>query len=349
MILQSKIITCLRLAQRGKLILRGRISRNKVIVVLLSVIGLSACVSTAVAPLGRDLSPPATENQAVPRVYDHHTVRKGESMYAIATQYGLKYKQLAKWNHIKEPSLIHPGQMLRLSAPYDPVRKTTRWRPAPLVLQKVSKKEVTQPSSKAPLSQRPLPPPKVSVARAAPSKSSPKPLPKKTPQKRTPPKKSTAAKTSSSPKPAKSSGKNHATVKKSTPTKTVSVPKRKSGNDTWHWPSQGKLVRNFTQSGNRGLDISGRFGGPIHAAADGRVVYTGSGLRGYGKLIIIKHNAQYLSAYGNNDRMLVQEGNRVKGGQKIAEMGKDGANRAILHFEIRKGGKPVDPLRYLAP
>jgi len=89
------------------------------------------------------------------------------------------------------------------------------------------------------------------------------------------------------------------------------------------------------------------FGSPIYAAADGKVVYIGSGLRGYGKLIIIKHNRDYLSAYANNDRMLVKEGKSVLMGQKIAEMGRTGSDLAMLHFEIRKNGKPVDPIKYL--
>ncbi len=117
----------------------------------------------------------------------------------------------------------------------------------------------------------------------------------------------------------------------------------------WVWPSQGALIGRFSSNGslNKGIDIAGELGQPVSAASDGSVVYAGSGLRGYGELVIIKHNDTYVSAYGHNRRLLVQEGQRVKAGQTIAEMGSTGADRVKLHFEIRRQGKPVDPLQYL--
>nr|WP_298143691.1 peptidoglycan DD-metalloendopeptidase family protein [uncultured Pseudomonas sp.] len=117
----------------------------------------------------------------------------------------------------------------------------------------------------------------------------------------------------------------------------------------WVWPSKGALVGRFSSNGslNKGIDIAGELGQPVSAASDGSVVYAGSGLRGYGELVIIKHNDTYVSAYGHNRRLLVQEGQRVKAGQTIAEMGSTGADRVKLHFEIRRQGKPVDPLQYL--
>lgn len=115
----------------------------------------------------------------------------------------------------------------------------------------------------------------------------------------------------------------------------------------WHWPAKGKVVTSFSRSGGKGIDIAGRFGQPIQAAADGEVVYSGSGLIGYGQLIIVKHNKRYLSAYAHNNKILVKEGDTVRGGQRIAEMGRSGSNRAMLHFEIRRDGKPTNPMRYL--
>jgi lipoprotein NlpD len=116
----------------------------------------------------------------------------------------------------------------------------------------------------------------------------------------------------------------------------------------WQWPTSGKLVTKYSPAnGKKGLDIGGKLGQAIKAAADGKVVYSGSGLIGYGNLIIIKHNDMYLSAYGHNRRLLVKEGTMVKQGQKIAEMGDSGKNGVTLHFEIRRDGKPVDPLGYL--
>ncbi|NCN89267.1 MAG: peptidoglycan DD-metalloendopeptidase family protein [Gallionella sp.] len=116
----------------------------------------------------------------------------------------------------------------------------------------------------------------------------------------------------------------------------------------WRMPSRGKLIAGFSKSANRkGVDFGGTRGQKVTASAAGKVVYAGSGLRGYGKLVIIKHNAIYLSAYAHNDRIVVKEGQNVRQGQKIAEMGDTDADRVKLHFEIRKQGKPVDPARYL--
>lgn len=113
----------------------------------------------------------------------------------------------------------------------------------------------------------------------------------------------------------------------------------------WQWPVKGEVIARFAQS--KGIDIAGQMGANINAAADGRVVYAGNGLRGYGQLLIIKHNEQFLSAYAHNSQLLAKEGDWVKLGQPIALMGRTDTNRVKLHFEIRKDGKPVDPLKYL--
>ena len=113
------------------------------------------------------------------------------------------------------------------------------------------------------------------------------------------------------------------------------------------WPAQGQLIGSFDDVKNKGLDIAGKAGDPILASADGRVVYAGAGLRGYGNLIILKHNNTYLTAYAHNQTLLVKEDQSVKKGQKIAEMGNSDADRVKLHFEVRRQGKPVDPAKYL--
>jgi lipoprotein NlpD len=117
----------------------------------------------------------------------------------------------------------------------------------------------------------------------------------------------------------------------------------------WRWPTDGSVIGQFGQSalGGNGIDISGRAGQPVLAAAGGEVVYSGSGLIGYGRLIIVKHNQTYLSAYGHNRELRVVEGDRVSAGQTIALMGEGPGRKPVLHFEIRRNGKPVDPLRYL--
>lgn len=115
----------------------------------------------------------------------------------------------------------------------------------------------------------------------------------------------------------------------------------------WIWPANGSVLAGFDESKNKGLDIGGNSGDAVLAAADGRVVYAGEGLRGYGKLIILKHNNTYLTAYAHNKTLLVKEDAAVKRGQKIAEMGDTDADRVKLHFEVRKQGKPVDPAKYM--
>ncbi|MDT8407538.1 MAG: peptidoglycan DD-metalloendopeptidase family protein [Methylococcales bacterium] len=115
----------------------------------------------------------------------------------------------------------------------------------------------------------------------------------------------------------------------------------------WKWPIQGKVVSDFVASGRKGIDIAGRAGQAVAAAEAGKVVYAGSGLRGYGNLVIVKHNETFLSAYANNQALLVQEGQRVNKGQAIAEVGKNALGQPRLHFQIRQSGKPVNPLNFL--
>lgn len=129
----------------------------------------------------------------------------------------------------------------------------------------------------------------------------------------------------------------------------TSPPVSASAQGKWLWPATGTLVGLFSSntSLNKGIDIAGQLGQPVLATAAGSVVYAGSGLRGYGELVIIKHNDTFISAYGHNRRLLVNEGQQVKAGQQIAEMGSTGTDRVKVHFEIRRQGKPVDPLQYL--
>ena len=132
-------------------------------------------------------------------------------------------------------------------------------------------------------------------------------------------------------------------------TTTTSQPPLLTGAPKWQWPVEGRVLSGFHGNNglNKGIDIGGNLGQPVLAAASGQIVYAGSGLRGYGKLLIIKHNETYLSAYAHNPHLLVKEGDVVKAGQKIADMGSSGTDRVKLHFEIRREGTPVDPMKYL--
>ncbi len=167
--------------------------------------------------------------------------------------------------------------------------------------------------------------------------------------------------------PRARSAANSASAPASSPTRKSQTRYKKSQNDTkpvqekvanqrdkkvsmiWQWPVTGPVIESYSLAGriNKGIDLAGRHGEPVHSAADGRVVYSGEGLVGYGNLVIIKHNDRYLSAYAHNSRILVNEGQSVKAGQKIAEIGSTGTSRDKLHFEIRRDGKPVNPMQYL--
>ncbi len=142
----------------------------------------------------------------------------------------------------------------------------------------------------------------------------------------------------------------HRIVTRSTNKKYAALQENKKNTKiTWRWPTAGKIISRYSDKdpGKKGLDIAGRIGQPIYAAARGEVVYSGNGLRGYGNLIIIKHNDIYFSAYAHNRHLFVKEAEKVKLGQKIADMGNSEASRPMLHFEIRRNGKPSNPLRYL--
>jgi lipoprotein NlpD len=141
------------------------------------------------------------------------------------------------------------------------------------------------------------------------------------------------------------------TAEAATPTRPAAASSSApSANDEglgFAWPASGSVIGGFDEAKNKGLDIAGKAGDPVLAAADGQVVYAGAGLRGYGNLIILKHNNTFLTAYAHNQALLVKEDQKVRKGQKIAEMGKTDADRVKLHFEIRRQGKPVDPAKYL--
>ena len=240
-----------------------------------------------------------------------YRVQRGDTLYSIAFRHGLDYREVAEWNRIAPPYTIYPGRALRLS----PVRESPK-REAAAAPASASSAPSVQSSRSASSTPGPFEP----VAGAsAPSASGTSALP-------TP---------ATSPKPA-------------APSLSDATP-ASSGDVAWHWPADGQVVGTFTAGDpvRQGIDIAGDPGAPVRAAADGTVVYSGNGLIGYGELIIVKHNPAFLSAYGHNRKRLVQEGDRVKAGQTIAEMGASGASRNELHFEIRRNGKPSNPLDYL--
>lgn len=298
----------------------------------LSCLLLAGCFSQQPAP-AVDRSSTAQSRApaaAQPGGPGYYTVKRGDTLYRIALENGQDYNDIATWNNLANPSSIREGQVLRVAPPVAAGESKGAVVTKPILTEPVIEmRSLDQPSSastsnnlkreprvgKEPYSDEAYA--RLNKPADAPAKPVEAPLQAK-PETKTEP---TAA-----PVVAVAAGPDD-------------VP--------WIWPSAGRLISPFSDSGNKGLDFAGKAGDAVQAAGDGKVVYAGAGLRGYGELIIIKHNATFLSAYAHNRKILVKEGQQVSRGQKIAEMGNTDADTVKLHFEIRKQGKPVDPAQYL--
>lgn len=240
-------------------------------------LGLVACQGAPVVPVS-DLSAGKSAHAA-------RVVREGDTLYTIAWEAGLDYREVARWNGIGPPYRLQTGQTIYLSGK-SAAQSVARVDTKPVAVEVVPEQQPTA------------------------SPAAPIEVP--------------------------------AVAKSSTP-----VAREETGHG-WIWPAEGELTAQFNeQAGNNGIDISGLDGSPVRASANGKVVYAGTGLRGYGVLLIIKHDDTYLSAYAHNRAVMVREGEDVKKGQVIAEMGQSGADSVRLHFEIRRDGQPVDPMRFL--
>ncbi len=270
-----------------------------------------------------------------------YTVKRGDTLYQIALDHGLDYRELAALNNLENINLIRVGQVLQLKAPGEGESTTTSTgvvitplKPAPAVTE-----------NKAPVAAAAAP----AVARNSDNfKSSPKAVkePYSEQAVRDVAKGPLAPEVVAVAPPPATPG----TASKPDAPRNVATDADDENKVDWVWPAKGKIVGNFSETANlKGIDIAGTAGTPVLASAAGTVVYAGTGLRGYGKLIIIKHNKTYLSAYAHNREILVKEGQTVTRGQKIAEMGNTDTTEVKLHFEIRRLGKPMDPTRFLPP
>lgn len=260
---------------------------------------------------------------AGPRTY---IVKRGDTLYSIALEQGVDHRELAQTNRIDDPSKIRLGQELRLPAAEE--------RPGAQVGSTRPYRDVeSRPLSAAPGTAQPAQP-----AAEGGMKTSPK-------AQRLPYSEQNLASLSrGETKPEARLEPRPEAAKPAAP-----PPERDPDAIEFAWPARGRVLQAFSEPNNKGLDIAGKPGDPVLAAAAGRVMYTGTGIRGYGKLIVIKHDNNFNSVYAHNREILVKEGQNVTRGQRIAELGDTDADTPKLHFEIRKSGKPVDPARYLPP
>jgi lipoprotein NlpD len=285
-------------------------------------VGAHAQMATtaAVSPSESGKPLPGIENAGKP---GYLTVKPGDTLIRIGLETGQNWKDLVKWNNLEDANVLEAGQVVRVIAPgADPNAVATR--------------AVT---AQAKVEARPLDAPKLPTASATPTAAAAASAPTVSPAASSPSAAAPSAPAASASVPISAAA--------ATPPPSPAPP----GEDelSWQWPAAGSIVGNFEEARSKGLSIGGKAGEPVFAAADGRVVYAGSGLRGYGNLVILKHNNTYLSAYAHNQKLLVKEEQAVRRGQKIAEMGSTDADKVKLHFEIRKLGKPIDPAKLLPP
>lgn len=304
---------------------------------------LAACESTPAPTIERSPqtkpAPPATKPSAAKTAGskdwrpDSYIVKKGDTLFSISLEFGYYYKEIAAANNIAEPYPIKIGQKLSFTS------LNAKAAPAdskPVVMESddgVGDGVVISPIKTDPTST------------AKPTGVEAKPLPSTVTPVLTEPK------AIREPYSLEALNRKAVIAKPAEPKPTEIKPTDAKPTDdeslNWTWPTQGKTIANFDGVSNKGVDIAGSLGQSINAASGGKVIYVGSDLRGYGKLVIIKHNKIFLSVYAHNSKIIAKEGQTVAAGQKIAEMGNTDANSVNLHFEIRHQGKSVDPAKYL--
>ena len=275
-----------------------------------------------------------------PRTY---VVRKGDTLIKMGLEFGYDYKEIAQWNNLSPPYTIYVGQVLQLrenapSKPASATTNTTNQKSAVIITPLKQEDSQSTPNTPPVINE-----PKATRSAYIPNTSvvTPPVLASDTDKKNTPP-------LNVNPSSPTTLSSNPASVNNAT--KPVANNNSNMINNEkleWVWPTQGKVITTFNESNNKGIDIAGSLGQAVQAAATGKVIYSGSDLRGYGKLLIIKHNSSLISVYAHNNNLLIKEGQMVTGGQKIAEMGNSDSKIVKLHFEIRRQGKSVDPMQFL--
>lgn len=296
---------------------------------------LAACASNTPAPVEvRTAAKPEAAAAPVVARPGYYIVKRGDTLYSIARQFSRDYHELAEWNALSDPGVINVGQELRVvpagqlaaqGASAETAGVESLPVPAPAPLGGGALRSETAPPLGAAAASAPagvVTEPK--GGRLAYSEKAWKDL----------------AQVPAQSAPA-------VTERLAEPSAPESRPAAGGSDVSWMWPTAGKVIASFNDSSNKGVDLGGNVGDDVVAASGGEVKYVGSSLRGYGNLVIIKHDNNFSSVYAHNQEILVKENQQVRKGQKIATLGKSDADRPKLHFEIRRQGKPVDPLKYL--
>ena len=275
---------------------------------------------SAAAPAGSATAPSVAAETPTPKPLPgaenagkpgYYTVKPGDTLIRIGLENGQNWRDVARWSGLDNPNIIEVGQVLRVVPPAADANGVVVRPVAPAGRTEARPLDARAPDGKPAASATAV---SATLGSAATPPAAAVPAPPATPS-------------------------------------AVPAPAAREADDdvNWAWPAAGTVVSAFDDNKSKGLAIAGKPGDPVTAAADGRVVYAGSGLRGYGNLVIVKHNATYLTAYAHNQTLLVKEDQAVRRGQKIAEMGSTDAERVQLHFEIRRLGKPIDPTKLLPP
>lgn len=302
----------------------------RTVAVIFPALLLAGCISQQPVPAVDRSGSSARSVATQPTGPGYYTVKRGDTLYRIAQENGQDHRDIATWNNIANPSAIKEGQVLRVAPPGTAETAAD----GAVVTKPIAVGAVVESRSL----DQPVANPAAALQNGA-LKREPR-VGKEPYSDEAYARLNKVGGETVKPAEAKPEVKPEAV-----PTSPAVAP----GPDDvpWMWPTSAKLSAPYSDAGNKGLDFAGKAGDPVLAAGDGKVVYAGSGLRGFGELIIVKHNATYLSAYAHNRKILVKEGQQVSRGQKIAEMGNTDTDSVKLHFEIRKQGKPVDPAQYL--
>ncbi|WP_018912138.1 peptidoglycan DD-metalloendopeptidase family protein [Thiomonas sp. FB-6] len=301
--------------------------------ILLFCATLAGCSTVALNPapvVSRTATPVASAAQPVPGASaasalasvplppGYYRVQRGDTLRSIARSNGQSWQQLAAMNQLSNPNVIEVGQVLRVSPSAPPLAAAS----GAAVAAPAAAPSAPQVVALAPAGSAAQPPARAAAAASGARREAA----------------SAAAPAAARPAPAPSG-----------PATPSAGAHAVAAGLSWSWPAQGRIAQGYNGGTSKGLDIAGKAGEPVRAAAAGKVVYAGNELRGFGNLVIVKHNADYISVYAHNQKLLVHEGEEVRRGQTVALMGSTDAPRVELHFEVRLRGKPIDPTQVLPP